>query len=300
MLLHALALFAMLNRANLYPRLNPARRDDRILIVAPHVDDEAVGAGGYALDAVANGADVYVVYLTAGDYSRLSAHLLHKTLDPTASNYLSVGKTRIAEARTAMKLIGIPADHIFILGYPDRGLRAMVDNPDAIVRSRGTLAHEVPYDDALSPGSEYKIENAVSDLKQVIELTRPTMVIAPVPFDTHSDHAATAEIVDVALDELQWRPTRLGYLVHSSRIKALVNTPARALMPPNRLKEFSWATYPLSERVQRVKTDVLMAYKSQRPYNFLLRNSFVRRNELFFVYPTTVEEEHPAQLLLAR
>src|SRR5579872_7120050 len=176
MLLHALALFAMLNRANLYPRLNPARRDDRILIVAPHVDDEAVGAGGYALDA-----DVYVVYLTAGDYSRLSAHLLHKTLDPTASNYLSVGKTRIAEARTAMKLIGIPADHIFILGYPDRGLRAMVDNPDAIVRSRGTLAHEVPYDDALSPGSEYKIENAVSDLKQVIELTRPTMVIAPVP-----------------------------------------------------------------------------------------------------------------------
>jgi hypothetical protein len=28
-----------------------------------------------------------------------------------------------------------------------------------------------------------------------------------------------------------------------------------------------------------------MTYKSQRPYVFLLRNKFVRRNELFFVYP---------------
>ena len=289
-----------MSRTKLYPRLAPAGRNDRILIVAPHVDDEAIGAGGYALDAVANGAEVYVVYLTAGDGARFSARLMHKTLGPTASNYLSVGKTRIAEARQAMKLLGISADHIFILGYPDRGLRAMVDNPDAIVRSRGTRAHEVPYDDALSPGSQYKIENAVADLKQVIELTRPTTVISPVPFDQHPDHAATAEIVDVALETLNWRPTRLGYLVHTSRMKALVNTPERALLPPLRMREFSWATYPLSAHVQQVKTDVLMTYKSQRPYTLLLRNSFVRRNELFFVYPTTVADEVPAQLLLAR
>jgi hypothetical protein len=56
-------------------------------------------------------------------------------------------------------------------------------------------------------------------------------------------------------------------------------------MPPNRMKAFSWATYPLSDRVQQIKTDVLMTYKSQRPYVFLLRNTFVRKNELFFVYP---------------
>lgn len=296
MLLHALALLASMSRNVPYPRLQPAERSDRILIVAPHVDDEAIAAGGYALDAIANGAEVFVVYLTAGDCARFSARLLHKTLDPTASNYLSVGKTRIAEAHAAMKLLGLPPDHLFILGYPDRGLRAMVDNPDAIVRSSGTRAHEVPYDDALSPGSQYKIENAISDLKQVIELTRPTTVVAPVPFDQHPDHAATAEIVDFALDELQWQPMRLGYLVHSRRLKPLVNTPERALLPPTRMKGFSWATYPLSDRVQQVKTDVLMTYKSQKPYVFLLRNAFVRRNELFFVYPAA----RPAQVLLAQ
>jgi len=299
MLFHVIALLATMSRTNPYPRLAPARRDDRILIVAPHVDDEAIAAGGYVFDAIANGAEVYVVYLTAGDCARFSARLMHKTLEPTASNYLSVGRTRIAEAHAAMKLLGVPADHLFVLGYPDRGLRAMVDNPDAIVRSSGTRAHEVPYDDALSPGSQYKIENAISDLKQVIELTRPTTVVAPVPFDQHPDHAATAEIVDFALDELQWRPSRLGYLVHSRRMKPLVNTPERALLPPTRMKGFSWATYPLSDRVQQVKTDVLMTYKSQKPYVFLLRNAFVRRNELFFVYPTSADERQ-ARVLLAR
>jgi hypothetical protein len=38
--------------------------------------------------------------------------------------------------------------------------------------------------------------------------------------------------------------------------------------------------------VQKTKTDVLMTYKSQRPYVFLLRNAFVRKNELFFLYPS--------------
>lgn len=300
MLLNAIALLTTMSRPIPYPHLAPAGRGDRILIVAPHVDDEAIGAGGYALDAIANGAEVYVVYLTAGDCARFSTRLMHKTLEPTASNYLSVGRTRIDEAHAAMKLLGVPADHLFVLGYPDRGLRAMVDNPDAIVRASGTRAHEVPYANALSPGSQYKIENAISDLKQVIALTRPTMVVAPVPFDQHPDHAATAEIVDFALDELRWCPMRLGYLVHARRMKPLVNTPERALLPPTRMKGFSWATYPLSDRVQQIKTDVLMTYKSQKPYVFLLRNAFVRRNELFFVYPSAPVADHPAQVLLAR
>ena len=278
-----------------YPRLATAGKRDRILIVAPHIDDEAISAGGYAIDAIANGAEVYVVFLTAGDCNEFTVRLLHKTLEPTASNYLSVGETRIAEAKEAMKILGVAPDHFFILGYPDRGLRTMVDNPYAVVRSRGTQAHEVPYGDALNPGSQYKIVNALNDLKQVIEVAKPTMVIAPVPFDKHPDHAAAAEIVDLALDDLQWKSTRLGYLVHSRRIKSLVNTPKRALLPPNKMKAFSWATYPLSTEVQQVKTSALMTYKSQRPYLTLLRNAFVRQNELFFVYPSD-----PAQVLLAQ
>ena len=273
-------------RTAAYPLLHAAGRQERVLIVAPHIDDEAIGAAGYTLDSIANGAEVYVVFLTAGDCNRFSARLMHKTLEPTASNYLSVGETRIAEAALAMKLLGVSPERFFVLGYPDRGLRLMVDHPNAVVRAEGTRKRAVPYENALTPGAPYSFGSLMSDMRQVLELTRPTIVIAPVAFDQHADHAAAAEIVDDAIEELQIHPQRLGYLVHSGRMATkLVSTPRRPLMPPLRMRSFAWATYPLSPHVQQVKTSVLMAYKSQRPYNLLLRNAFVRGNELFFVYP---------------
>ena len=271
-----------------YPRLLAAAQKDRVLIIAPHIDDEAIGAGGYAIDALANGADVYVVFLTAGDCNRFSARLMYKTLGPTASNYLGVGNARIGEARAAMHLLGIPRDHYFVLGYPDRGLRTMVDNPGAIVRSKATRENSVPYADAVTPRAEYSYASLMRDIETVIKQVQPTTVIAPVPFDLHPDHSAAAEITDVALDELQLRPKRLGYLVHTTRSRihtAFVKMPTRALLPPTRMQAFSWATYGLTTAVQKTKTDLLMTYKSQRPYVFLLRNAFVRKNELFFVYP---------------
>jgi LmbE family N-acetylglucosaminyl deacetylase len=271
-----------------YPRLLAAARKDRVLIVAPHIDDEAIGAGGYAIDALANGADVYVVFLTAGDCNRFSARLMYKTLGPTASDYLGVGNARIGEARAAMHLLGIPRDHYFVLGYPDRGLRTMVDNPGAIVRSKATGENSVPYADAVTPRAEYSYASLMRDIETVIKQVQPTTVIAPVPFDLHPDHSAAAEITDVALDELQLHPKRLGYLVHTTRSRihtAFVKMPTRALLPPTRMQAFSWATYGLTTAVQKTKTDLLMTYKSQRPYVFLLRNAFVRKNELFFVYP---------------
>lgn len=284
-----------------YPRLAGAAAHDRVVIVAPHIDDESIGAGGYAIDAIERGAEVYVVFLTAGDCNRISARLLHKNLVPTASNYLSVGKTRIAEAYEAMRLLGVPDDHFFVLGYPDRGLRAMLDHPGAIVRSRGTRERAVPYHDAMSPGSDYTLDNILGDVKRVLTAVNPTVVIAPVPFDQHADHAATAEITDLALDELQMRPKRLGYLVHMGRMATkLMNTPRRALMPPARMKSFSWATYPLDPHVQQLKTNVLMTYRSQKPYVFLLRNAFVRRNELFYVYPESAVPATEARLRIAK
>src|SRR5205823_7934202 len=93
-----------------YPRLQGAVRQDRVLIVAPHIDDESIGAGGYAIDAMANGADVYVVFLTAGDCNRFSARLVNKTFGTTPSGFLTVGRTRIAEAKKAMQLLGVAPD----------------------------------------------------------------------------------------------------------------------------------------------------------------------------------------------
>jgi len=46
---------------------------------------------------------------------------------------------------------------------------------------------------------------------------------------------------------------------------------------------------------------MLMTYKSQKPYVFLLRNAFVRKNELFFVYPIAEEAAaEKSRLLVVR
>ncbi len=269
----------------LYPRIAAASPRDRVLIIAPHIDDEAIGAAGYAADAIANGAEVYVAFLTAGDCNRFSARLLNKTLGPTASNYLSVGHTRIAEAKAAMKLLGVPEDHYFVLGYPDQGLRSILDHRSDVIRSTATQKRAVPYEEALSPGSPYSFASMMSDVEQVMEKAKPTIVIAPVQFDHHPDHAATAEITDLVLDALHLHPHRLGYLVHSKRLPSLVRMPERALKPPTRMRELTWATYPLTITVQKQKDAILQTYRSQRPYTSILRNEFVRANELFFVPP---------------
>jgi len=281
-----------------YPHLGAAAQKDRILIVAPHIDDESIGAGGYAVDAMANGADVYVVFLTAGDCNRFSARLMNKTLAPVAASYLTVGRTRIGEAKKAMQLLGVAPDHYFFLGYPDRGLQDILNNQEAVIRSRGTREHSVPYDDAVSPGAAYSYDNLMRDMERVIEIAQPTTVIAPVPFDMHPDHRAAADITDVALDDLHLHPARLGYLVHSGRVKSLLRQPTRALLPPTRMQSFSWVTYALTDRVMQAKSDLLMIYKSQRPYVFLLRNAFVRRNELFFQYPSVTADAAPEPSLL--
>lgn len=248
------------------------------------MDDEAIGAGGYAMDAITAGAEVYVVFLTAGDSARFSARILHRTLDPSASDFLSVGRTRIAEARQAMSILGIPENRYFVLGYPDRGLRSIVADPQMVIRSRTTDREHVPYDNALSPGAPHRLDNVMLDMQRVLAIAQPTTVIAPVPFDNHPDHSAAAELVERALDAANLSPHRLGYLVHTTHLKPLLFKPHRALLPPPRMRSFTWTTYPLSSEGRRVKHEMLEAYRSQRPYTLLLRNAFIRTNELFFAY----------------
>lgn len=272
-----------------YPHVTAAAQRERILIIAPHIDDEIIGAGGYAIDAIANGADVYVAFLTAGDCNRFSARMLSKTLGPTASSFLSVGKARIAEAHAAMKMLGVPPDHYFVLGYPDQGLRQILQHRGEVIRSRGTQKVAVPYEEAMSPGSPYSYASLMNDIEQVIDIARPTTIIAPVAFDIHPDHAAAAEITDEIVNDLSLAPRRLGYLVHSSRVpKSLVRIPERPLAPPTRMRALTWATYPITRDVQKRKDAILRTYKSQGPYISILRNSFVRTNELFFVYDDAV------------
>jgi LmbE family N-acetylglucosaminyl deacetylase len=266
------------------PVLAPPEHGERVLVVAPHIDDEAIAAGGYAADAVQRGAEVYVVYMTAGDCNRFAAALLDHTVRPRAASLLREGEARIGEGKAAMARLGVPPDHVFLLGYPDGALRTMLDNPGSVIPSRGTGRTAVPYPQAVSPGAYYTLSNLDRDLARVMDLVRPTTVIAPVPFDRHPDHATTGLLVRELVDRTRPEPRLLGYLVHSGHFpRPLAYAPSLTLKPPARFADDEWREYPLSKDGEREKARLLALYKTQKkdPYLWLLLDAFVRRNELY-------------------
>ena len=124
---------------------------DRVVIVAPHPDDEVLACAGVIQQALAAGADVRVIYLTYGDHNQVAFKLYQFTLFLRAKQYKAFGEKRGAEATAATKLLGLPADHLTFLGYPDWfTLQIWRDSwdPTGLIRSDATRATAVPYKNA--------------------------------------------------------------------------------------------------------------------------------------------------------
>ena len=77
--------------------------DDRVLVLAPHPDDESIGAGAAIQKALAAGAQVRIVFLTTGDFNETSWVLYDKTLDLSPANAERLAIQRHQEALNAAK-----------------------------------------------------------------------------------------------------------------------------------------------------------------------------------------------------
>jgi hypothetical protein len=95
---HRASLSQEAHRHHPFPALRP---DDRLLIVAPHPDDEVLGCGGLMATAAAQGIPVRVVYLTSGDAFTVAAALTARTA-PDPRRMPAVGAT--ADARGAARI----------------------------------------------------------------------------------------------------------------------------------------------------------------------------------------------------
>jgi LmbE family N-acetylglucosaminyl deacetylase len=81
-------------RSRATPRWLDLARFGRVLLLAPHPDDETLGAGGLIAQARAAGATVSVVLLTAGE------------AEPGAAGDPGLGPARLAECRAALEILG--------------------------------------------------------------------------------------------------------------------------------------------------------------------------------------------------
>lgn len=265
---------------------------DRILVLAPHPDDEILGAAGVIQRSVSMKLPMKVVLFTLGDSNQWSFLLYrkHPVIMPGAVQQM--GLVRKAEAIKATSILGVDTKDLIFLGYPDFGtLNIWYQhwNLRPSYKSILTQVKAVPYKEAFRPGAAYKGEEIVSDLRKILRDFKPTKIFISHPSDHNGDHLSLYLFTRVALwdenltDFVQVYPYLVHYLGWPTSKGLKPNYP---LVPPEALsKAIIWHEFHLTEQEFKLKKIALEAHKSQFTSTPKYLLSFVRYNELFGDFP---------------
>ena len=265
----------------------------RLMVFSPHPDDETLGAGGLIQRVLRVGGAVKVVFMTSGDGFPEGVELEERIAHPTAQDYREYGEQRQEEAQQVLATLGVKAQDVIFLSFPDGGLCYLLGRyrwdkePD--YRSPFTLQDRPPSDDVIVPNTEYNGEDLKRELRRVLTDFRPTLLATTHPRDQHPDHCSTYFFVSEVLKELgKKNPTfhapLLTFLIHFGQwpIAEGAGTGAR-LSPPQGFPEQEWIAFPLTPEEVETKRRALLQYHSQMLVMGRYLLSFARSNELFWL-----------------
>ncbi|MCM8797385.1 MAG: PIG-L family deacetylase [Candidatus Omnitrophica bacterium] len=274
--------------------LDSIEKDDRILILAPHPDDETIACAGVIQNAIAKGAQLKVVYLTNGDHNQLAFIVYEKRITLRKGEFIHMGRVRRKEAIAAMRLLGVNEKNLVFLGYPDFGtfsIFARYWKSEKPFKSMLTRISKVPYKENFSFGSAYKAENILKDIEAIISEYKPNKIFVSHPADTNVDHKAFYLFLQIALLNLQDKipPVKVyPYLVHCVGWPLPRHYhPQLDLNPPKQFQnaQINWMRLELTPEQLDKKYRAILCYKSQTRSSAFYLLSFARKNELFGDYP---------------
>lgn len=276
------------------PALELFKKGERVLILAPHPDDEVIGCAGVIQQALKAGARVKIIYLTNGDHNELAFIVYEKRITIRRGEFVHMGQVRQKEAVKAMKFLGLSENDLVFLGYPDFGTFTIFSRywqSKKPFRDLLTRISSVPYKDNPSYGAPYQGESILSDLVQQIQYYKPDKIFVSHPADVNVDHKSLYLFLQVALSDLEGqipKPKVYPYLVHCiGWPKPRHYHPELELYPPEefRTSRINWARADLSFRELDKKYQATLFYKSQTRSSAFYLFSFARENELFGEYP---------------
>jgi LmbE family N-acetylglucosaminyl deacetylase len=290
-------------------------RGERLLVIAPHPDDETLGAAGLIQRVVAHGGSVRTVVVTAGDGFVEAVQRSTGQRAPRPSAFLSYGQRRIEEANAAAAALSPRGIRVDVLGFPDGGLSPLLSAHWDRVRpgrSPTTGRTAPPYRKVLDRRLAYAGADLRSGLLQVMRQFRPTMVVFTDPDDAHPDHRAVGLFALLATDDwMQSRrknaswPRMLAFLVHWKQwppdsgasavpdhiVDAPLDLPAD--LP---LRDQERTCLSLSDRELGRKQKALDEHKTQTAVLAPFLASFVRRTECFSVNTRRDAQDVDAQI----
>lgn len=164
---------------------------DRVLVIAPHPDDESLATGGLILAAKKAGAALRVLFATNGDNNPWPQRWVEKRWHIGTTERKRWGGRRNSEAKEAIESLGLPQESAHFLNFPDQGITHKVLKAE---------------------------EAALQILCKELEAWQPTLLVLPSPHDLHPDHNALYILFQVALERVHLPQLRqLQFIVHCRR-----------------------------------------------------------------------------------
>jgi LmbE family N-acetylglucosaminyl deacetylase len=273
---------------------------ERILVLAPHPDDEVLGCGGIIQKAVADDLPVRIVFLTYGDHNEWAFIVYRKHPVVMPGSLRRLGLIRHEEAVAAGKILGLAQDQLIFLGYPDLGTLPMWtshwENQPAF-ESLLINATAVPYTNAFRPGAGFRGDEILRDLMAIISEFRPTRIFVSHPADHHPDHRALYLFATVALWNLQdgIKPEVHPYLIHYKHWPEPKGMHAALpLEPPARFGEsIEWKRFALTPQMVKRNQLALEAHQTQYDYSARRLLALIRSNELYGDFPPITLRSSP-------
>ena len=186
----------------------------KVMVLAPHQDDEIYMSGALIYSLNINKADIYVVYSTNGDYKFKA-------------------ETRFSEAYNSLSILGIPQKNIIFLGFAD----GCLDDKHifyADVPQKSLSGHVETYGVGEAKDFSkiyrhkhmpYTKEGFLNTLKDVILFIMPDIIFC-VDHDTHWDHRMLSVSFDIVMGEilneyLMYKPQIFKILAYATSYEAV-------------------------------------------------------------------------------
>jgi LmbE family N-acetylglucosaminyl deacetylase len=264
----------------------------RLIVFAPHPDDESLGAGGLIQRVLKAGGKVKVVFITCGDGFPEGVERANHISHPTAKDYRRYGVERREEALKATATLGMKEHDVIFLTYPDGGLSYLRfkfrAHPFAYT-SPFTRENRPPISECILPHCDYTGRDLTREIERVIAEFRPNLAATTPDDDWHPDHSATHFFVKEALRHLNGKhpnlkPHLLTFLIHFEQWPISQSSGAGArLNPPDDFPDQGreWISFPLKPEEMEIKRKAILEYHTQMLVMGRYLMSFARSNELY-------------------
>ncbi|UPG93089.1 PIG-L deacetylase family protein [Luteibacter aegosomatissinici] len=183
------------------PRAPAIDASTRLLVVAPHPDDESLATGMLIQRCLAEGGSVDVVLLTDGDDNPWPQRWLEKRIIVGAAGRRRWGGRRRREVVAALARLGVGPARLHAMGWHDMQVTTQLRR---------------------------HYDSSIGQLRAVLTQVRPTLVVIPDLGDRHPDHGAAHVLTRLAMLGTGIPAEVLTYMVHGTEA-----SPPEALIVPD-------------------------------------------------------------------